>query len=309
MKAVKDFLLSHHVQGSPLLVGFSGGPDSTALLHALLECRRFFPLEIEAAHVDHGWRAESAAEAAILSAHCKEINVPLHTCRLTGGCKGEETAREARFSFFSNLCQKGYQAVLLGHQRDDQAETVLKRILEGAHPLSLGGIEPIQEWKGMQIWRPLLSVPKEEILIWLEKKQLKFFNDVTNADPRFLRGRMRSVIFPELEEKFGKNVAANLSYFGSHAQELADYLSRKTARLWQAAKGGLMDFEPFFPIERLELKTFLKQWVESQDAFLSRVALEDLVRLVEEGRGRSKIVSGQTEIEIHRRVVAIKNHP
>ena len=163
-----DFLERYYQVGRHLLLGFSGGHDSRALLYSLLKWKSRFSLEIALAHVDHGWRSESQLEAEELRKLAQELSLPFHLRRITPGeLKGnlESAAREVRLAFFSALCQQyQYQAVLLGHQRDDQVETVLKRVLEGATLPRLSGLSEVTTIEGITIWRPLLRVDKETIL-------------------------------------------------------------------------------------------------------------------------------------------------
>ena len=302
LQSVKKFLQQHYKEGKPLLVGFSGGPDSTALLHLLIECRRFFSLDIQVCHIDHGWREESRAEAELLQA---QVKLPFHTFRLEGVSRTEDAAREARLEIFEKLYRElDCQALVLGHQGDDQSETVLKRIMEGAHLTSLGGILPVSVRKGMAIWRPLLTAPEEEILQWLQQKNLGYLEDRTNEDPAYLRGRMRKNIFPWLAAQFGKEIAENLRHLGSSAQELKKYLESRTSHLHQAIERSeredSIDLNPFFPCEPLELKSFLKSWLN-----LSRTELEILYRLLQEDASARKIGNS---ITVHRRKVAIKKN-
>ena len=302
LQRVKEFLAAHFREGKPLLVGFSGGPDSTALLHLLMECRRFFSLDLHVCHIDHGWRDESYEEARLLQ---QQVKVPFHTFRLEGVAKTEDAAREARLEIFEKLYRElECQALVLGHQGDDQSETVLKRILEGAHLTSLGGILPVSIRKEMTIWRPLLTIPKDEILQWLQQKNLSYLEDSTNEDPVYLRGRMRKNIFPWLAAQFGKEIAENLRYFGSSAQELKKYLESRAAPLHQAVERSeiedSIDLNPFFPWEPLEIKSFLKSWLK-----LSRTELDILYNLLYEDASCRKI--GDC-ITVHRRKVAFKKN-
>ncbi|MBS0615955.1 MAG: tRNA lysidine(34) synthetase TilS [Verrucomicrobia bacterium] len=299
LQSVKEFLKKNFQEGKPLLVGFSGGPDSTALVHALIECGCN---DLHLCHIDHGWREESGKEAEKLQSQTK---LPFHLFRLEKVAKTEDAARQARLKIFHQLYQKlGCQALVLGHQGDDQSETVLKRILEGAHLTSLGGILPVHSWEGMPIWRPLLQMCKTEIIQWLTKKNIPYLEDSTNDDPAYLRARMRHTIFPWLAKEFGKEIAENLRHLGTSAQELKKYLEARTQPLRQAivkTKGHQsIDLNPFFPWEPLELKSFLKSWLP-----LSRTELESLCSLLQNDAHESKI--GE-HITVHRRIVAYKEN-
>ena len=163
---LRQFLHVHWDGHSPLLLGYSGGPDSKVLLYALLELGVH---SLHVAHIDHGWREESGGEVLLLQHEIEALRLPFHTTRLVAPVKNKEAlAREERFSFFSTLFHKiSAQALLLAHHRDDQVETVLKRILEGAHLPFLTGIESISQRKVMTIWRPLLSCKNRQIISFL----------------------------------------------------------------------------------------------------------------------------------------------
>ena len=306
LKTVKDFLTAHYNKG-PLLVGFSGGPDSMALLHLLLE----FKLELKVAHVDHGWREESREEADRLERHVQSLKLPFYRRRLDGVAQKEDPAREARFAFFQELYRElGCQALVLGHHADDQSETVLKRVLEGASLPALGGIRPLSVKDGMTLWRPLLTVDKPAIREWLEKRGLFSVEDRTNLDSRFLRGRMRTAIIPELEKQFGKGVADNLCRLGETAQELSDYLDRKVRRyedlMVEDASEWRVDLSGCYPLEPLEIKAFLKKWSEKNKIFLSHPALQTLYEILEKGDLHRKVGGSGRWIEVRGRSVAIK---
>lgn len=308
LQEVKRFLEIHYQPGKPVLLGFSGGPDSLALLHLLTECRRFFPIDLHVAHVDHGWRPESKIEAERLK---KDVKFPFYLHHLTNQTGSEEGARKERLRFFSELYKKlECQALFLAHHKDDQAETVLKRILEGAHFLSLGGILPVTNLENMTIWRPLLNVAKKELIEWIKKRELKPILDPTNTDPRYLRSRMRVAIFPDLARQFGKEIAGNLHRLGHTAQEIKEYLDKKTTPYFEHIKrseeGIVIDLNPLYPFEKIELKAFLKKFSEQEELALSHDALQTIFDLLESGASRRKVISRKKNIEIHRRVIALK---
>ncbi len=214
---VIPFLRKYWNQEQPLLLGFSGGPDSMALLHLLLQVK----LPLHLAHIDHGMREESREEAERIASYAKKLGLPFHlrTLREITGSNLEERFREERRQFFHELCGEfSFQAVLLAHHADDQAEVVLKRILEGSRLYNIGGMAPTDEQEGVNFWRPLLGMRKEILLNFLEKKKIAFFEDQTNKNLHYLRARMREEIFPFLEEKFGKQVRNSLCRLGEEAR-------------------------------------------------------------------------------------------
>lgn len=302
LQRAKEFLKSKSISG-PLLLGFSGGTDSLALLHLLLACKKLITFDLEVAHVDHGWREESGMEAEKLQQDIEALGLQFHLSRLEGGCQGEDKARQGRLAFFSSLYKKlGASALLLAHHGDDQSETVLKRIFEGASLYSLGGIKQETYLKGMRIWRPLLGVPKKELKAYLDKRGLKPLHDPTSFD---LRTKMRAQIFPQLEKQFGKEIGLNLRKLGEAAEELAGYLDKKIEPYFKAVHHHSVDLSPFYPFEKVELKAFLKKWTAAEKVFLSRDALETLCQILDKGEGLRKIISRGKTLEIRNRAVAI----
>eukprot|EP01136_Pigoraptor_vietnamica_P021045 Opistho-1_new@70746 len=188
---IRAFLKRHLVSSGPLLLALSGGNDSLALFHLLLACRRFFGFTLQVAHVDHGWRKTSGEEAKSLADMVEKLGFPFHLHTLSPQSSFadrnlEAQARKERLAFFKKLYQQhACQALLLAHHADDQAETVLKRLLEGASLFALGGLKEVTTLQEMQVWRPLLSVPKKELASWNMQKGLTPIEDETNSDPRF----------------------------------------------------------------------------------------------------------------------------
>jgi tRNA(Ile)-lysidine synthase len=261
LKNVKDFLKIHYRPPAPLLLGFSGGPDSTALLHLLRATSTPFHL----AHVDHGWRESSAKEAQELQALASRLGIPFHL-KVVDSMNPqsgdlENRARELRLNFFSTLVQEGgFQALLLAHQADDQAETVLKRVLEGSSLFALHGLQAVSMLRGMQVWRPLLGISKADLTLWLEKRGVIALEDPSNSDPRFLRSRMRQRILPQLEKEFGKQVRNNLLRLAEESSSIAAFIEKKLPPLdLHEIEGGIVvDFRSLFPLTLWELDQLLK---------------------------------------------------
>jgi tRNA(Ile)-lysidine synthase len=212
----------------PLLLGLSGGADSICLLHLLLIWKKSHPITLHLVHVDHGWREESAKEALELQRMAESYGLAFHTKRLDpskyqGNLENE--SRRERLEFFTQVAQSvNAQGIVLGHHGDDQAETLLKRILEGAAITQLHGMLPVTTIGSLTIFRPLLNVTKKELLGWLESKEISFFTDETNSDIQYLRAKMRQLIFPFLQSSFGKNCAHNLIEIAEEAAEVKQHV-------------------------------------------------------------------------------------
>ena len=196
-------IASFHKRGRPLALALSGGPDSLALFHILLDYQKQSPFELHIIHIDHGWRKESHEEAQALERLAEEHALSFHLKRLTARSlrDAENQARLERLSFFKEVAEEvGTQAICLGHHRDDLAETVLKRIFEGAPIERIGGFSFETEMGSLILWRPLIHYSKQEIAA------KGAFEDPTNRDKQLLRTRLREDILPSLEQQFGKRV-------------------------------------------------------------------------------------------------------
>lgn len=305
------YLVQHFLQqqslSKPLLLALSGGPDSLCLFYALLNCQKRLSFTFHVAHVDHGWRVESAQEAILLESLMKKHQIPFHKKVLNPHLlKGnlEDACRQARYCFFKELYQTyQYEAVILGHQADDQAETVLKRLLEGAHWTKLTALQSIAYWEEMPLWRPFLTVSKKEILEWLKQKEIVAFEDATNQDEHFLRARMRRTLFPLLNREFGKEVQHPLRSLAEDIQEIKDYFEIKlTPILAQENRGPFGVYLDFSELEltSLEIKYLIRKMGEKEGIVLSRPIVEAAASFIKEGVANRQLRVGHRTIWIDR---------
>ncbi|OOG45741.1 tRNA lysidine(34) synthetase TilS [Rhodanobacter sp. C01] len=184
-----------------LCVAFSGGPDSTALLHALTQLPVARARGLRALHVDHGLHADSAAWAehcrrfcATLGLPCEVLSVQVHANKGDGL---EAAARRARYDALATHLHEG-EWLLLGHHRDDQVETVLLKLLRGAGPDGLGGMRALRPFGPGQLWRPLLGLSRRQLRDYVEAYELDCIDDPSNADTRLARNHLRHEILPQL---------------------------------------------------------------------------------------------------------------
>lgn len=303
---IQRFLQQQNLS-KPLLLALSGGPDSLCLFHCLLQCQERLPFQFHVAHIDHGWRSESQEEAKALEALTNQYQIPFHKKVLNPQLlKGnlEEASRQARYAFFEELYRThGFQAVLLGHQAEDQAETVLKRLLEGSHWAKLGSLQPIFEWNGMPVWRPFLSISKRDILEWLQQRNMVPFEDATNQDQRFLRARMRQTIFPFLNQEFGKEVQQPLRALAEEIQEIKIYFDHKLNPIMENENRGplgvYLDFTDL-QLTSLEIKYLIRKMSEKEGIILSRPLADLATQLIQEGAANRQLEIGHRTFWIDR---------
>jgi len=212
-------------------VGVSGGPDSIALLHCLLTLAPTFGLRLHVVHVNHGLRPDAEADQAFVEELARHWSVPLSvervTIPLTGGQSPEARARAARYAAFRRAARRVRAArVALGHTADDQAETVLMRLLQGAGPRGLAGIPPI---RGPYI-RPLIEVRRHQIEAELRCLGIGWREDSTNRDPKFLRNRIRHDLLPFLSASYHPRIVEALCGAGALTRALVSDLDALAAR-------------------------------------------------------------------------------
>ena len=312
MEAVfSEFLKNYFPDRPRLLLGLSGGPDSMALFCLLVADA--YPFEV--AHIDHAWRPESGQEAEELKEICCSEGVTFHVKRLKPSEQKnmEEEARKSRLAFFREVVeQEGLAGVLLAHQADDQAETVLKRVFEGASLPKLKGLVPRIELEGMVIYRPLLTVRKTDLIKWLEERQIQYFQDTTNLDPRFLRSRLRETLMPFVSSHFGKQITPSLCRVGEAAAELGAFLEEQMrpymSRIRHLPTGIALDFDPDPPTSSFLWKAMIRSLFDSQRMALSNAVLETILDHLQKGSCHKCLNVGGRDVRIHRKELTIQRN-
>ncbi|MBN1778293.1 MAG: tRNA lysidine(34) synthetase TilS [Clostridiales bacterium] len=255
-----------------VLVALSGGADSVALLLAMLELKEKYGLAVYAVHVEHGLRGEeSLADAAFCEALCGRLHVPFACdhANLRGGMDdagAEAAAREARYTLLlarAKTC--GADALLLAHHQDDQAETVLQRLLRGSGARGLSGMEETAVRDGVTLIRPFLSLPKQVLINALEGTDYRI--DESNLSPVCQRNRIRLAIMPKLIEENPAAIA--------HIAQSAALLRLDEACLQKQAdailQNALIDKPPYFCLHR--------EAVQDTDAAVALRALRSFAEL------------------------------
>jgi tRNA(Ile)-lysidine synthase len=211
-----------------LCVAFSGGPDSTALLHVLAQLPDARARGLRALHVDHGLHADSAKWAGHCRAFCESLGVPLACLRVTvddtRGEGVEAAARRARRAAFTGELRGG-EWLVLAHHRDDQIETVLLKLLRGAGPEGLGGMRPLRSFARGCLWRPLLDVPRSVLRDYVAAHALPCIDDPANADPRFARNVLRNDILPRMTSHW-PHAGTSILHAAMLCRTAADHLVR-----------------------------------------------------------------------------------
>jgi tRNA(Ile)-lysidine synthase len=272
-----------------VLVAVSGGVDSVALLH-LLRFAAPGP-EIHAAHFDHRMRLSSGGDARWVAGLCRAWDVPLTHARARARPASEAVARDMRYEFLHEAAARvAADAVLTGHHADDQAETLLFRIVRGT---GLPGLVGIPARRGILV-RPLLPFTRHEIVRYARRVRLGWREDPTNRDLRYARNHIRHVVLPALEA-VRPGAAAGLARLASLAEE--------SERAWQdVAASALRDAaisrdDAGFVLARDRLLAYhphlrarmLRQLLRELGSQPDRTAIGEAVRFAQRGRSGSRI--------------------
>lgn len=271
----------------PVAVALSAGADSSALL---LSAQRLWAGRVLALHVNHGMQAAAATFEQQAMALSQALGVPCHmesvAVRLAPGQSPEEEARRVRYQALARLAQQGRAcAVLLGHQADDQAETLALAMGRGAGLPGLAAMAPVFERHGVCFGRPLLSLGGRELRQWLQSENVPYVEDPSNGDLRLARNRIRHVLMPAWERCFPayRDTLARNARHLAQAQGLLEEL----ARMDLVQTGSPPSIASLQRLGRERQANVLRLWIKGEAGQgPSTAQLETLLDLLERCRTR-----------------------
>jgi tRNA(Ile)-lysidine synthase len=271
-----------------LVLGFSGGLDSTVLLQALVNIAPEFQRPLLAVHVHHGLSPNADAWAEHVSALCERHQLPLHIhhVQVTATASIEAAARDARCAAFAQSLQAG-DALLLAQHQDDQAETVLFRLLRGAGVRGLGamhatsvfpGVFPLEADVFIPCWRPFLSISRQALEHYARAQALQWIEDESNQDTRYARNFLRQDIIPRLQTQWPM-LTQTLAATARRLQEADSVLDELAAEMAQACIDSRrrLFIPAFMALSPARQHLLLRYWLRQQTLPLpSAVVLEKI---------------------------------
>lgn len=291
LRAVGDALARIAMRrGAMVLVALSGGPDSVALLHAMLALRDRFGYRLAAAHLNHCIRAaESDRDEAFVRDLCARLVIDLTVERATGLLPGtanlEEKAREMRHRFLNATADRiGADFIALAHHAGDQAETVMLRLLRGAGAAGLGAMDARGQGK---IIRPMLDVTRAEVMSYLTATGASFVTDTSNQSRAILRNRIRVELLPMLEREYAPGLGARLVELAGEMRALDDFIMAAARHeLASMVSGDALDISGLAALHPALQSAVLRQFLKERIGDLRRIGrvhIEALQRLCVEG--------------------------
>jgi tRNA(Ile)-lysidine synthase len=244
-KAVEETIERHNMllKGDTVLVALSGGPDSVCLLNILEELRSAYSLTICVAHLNHQIRGKAAdrdAEFVRRTAEQKghafvESSADVKAFAREKKLSVEEAGRKLRYEFLlRSALSLGANRVAVGHNADDQAETILMRLIRGTGPHGLAGIPPVRGLggpEGPKVIRPLINVWRTDIIRHVRARKLKYRRDATNESPEYLRNKIRLELLPHLQKEYNPRIKQRLASVASLLAAENDLIKGEAALL------------------------------------------------------------------------------
>ena len=285
-----------------IILGFSGGPDSLFLLHILDVLKNEGLITLVAAHLDHQWRQESAAEALFCKNYCEQKNIECivhiadqYAQKVPHSTSKEALGRNLRRAFLTTI-KNHYdaQAIALAHHRQDQLETFFVRIIRGA---SLSGLTCMKQHTPPYL-RPLLSYNKSDILTYLEQHAIPFCSDPTNNHETFLRNRIRHNIIPactNADARFEQKLESTIQQLQQEDAFLQQLTIKKLAELSHINHAGrsvinLLAFQNTDPV--LQRRILLNLLITQQRHFLpSSATINEIIRFLMGTKGGQHCVT------------------
>lgn len=287
--------------GERVLVGLSGGADSVALTELLVELRSRLGITLVLAHLNHGLRPEADEDEEFCRSLSDRLSLPFASGRedVASGARAskrsiEDEGRRARYRFLEAQAKRfDAQRIAVGHTLDDQAETLLLRLLRGSGSRGLGGIHPVKDGG---IVRPLIEVRRQEIEAYLEERGARFREDESNADPRFTRNRIRHLELPRLSSAYNPRLVETLARSAALLRDEEEWMEGEARNafdlLASVSEDAILLESPALLRHPLALRRRLLRIAIERLRGLGDVSqghIEDVLAMIDEGRSGSEL--------------------
>lgn len=284
-------------KGDSILVGYSGGMDSSFLLSLLMEIKDEYELKISAAHLNHLVRGDEALrDENFCRQQCKKYNIPFYSERkdMHGlaeelGISKEAAGRKLRRDFFNRIIKENnIKKVALAHNYDDQVETLLMRILRGTGIDGLAGIS----YKNEKYIRPILNIRRCEIEEYILKNNIPFVEDSTNKESEYHRNKIRNDLLPLLEREYNPNISEaifNLSEIAKiESDALENLTNNKFEKVAEIKNGkGILNIKKFHDVDRGVRNRIIRKMFEELTGNLMDLSMENVYEVLDLSYGET----------------------
>lgn len=299
-----------------IVLGVSGGPDSTCLFHIFLELQKQIKFTFVVCHINHKIREEADTDELYVEEMCKTYNIPFYVERIkvTDMAKKEkvgteEMGRKVRYEFFNNILKKEKaNRIATAHTKNDLSETVLMNLLRGTGLSGLKGIEPKRENKYI---RPLIECEKQEIDEYCKEKGLNPRIDKTNFENTYTRNKIRNELIPYLKKEFNPSIIEALARTAEIISNEDKYIESQTKQYYNAILIGNSQTEVILDLKKFnELDLVIKNRIVlytittlfNSSAGIEKKHIEDIIKLCGNNIGNKYLIPNK-KIKI-----LVKNH-
>lgn len=297
IKKIQNFAFQNNLweRGSKIVLGVSGGPDSVVLLDIFNHLAKKYDFQLHIAHVNYGLRGKDSQKDEIFVRELGEkYDIAVNVLKpKKAEYKGnlENSLRKIRYDFFEQIRQKlNFDLVAVAHNQDDQAETVLMRIIRGSGLSGLGAMKA----KTNGTIRPLLCASRKEILAHIKQKKLVYRVDKSNLDTKFTRNSIRHGLLPYLEKNFNPSIKKTLSEWSAIVADDYDFIDKSAERFAKSVcKNKCMDFSAKLfldlhqSIQRQVLRNILKKMKNSTED-IENQQIEEMIKIIKSSKSKTQ---------------------
>ena len=295
---VKETIRRHNLfsREEKILIAFSGGIDSTALLHLLRELKEEWPITLALGHFNHKLRQNAEKEELFVRNAAEKLGLPLYVSsedvRAYAGkhkLNIEEAGRNLRYDFLKDAAKNfGFSKIATGHTKNDQAETFFMRLFRGSGLSGLSGIYPVVD---NLIIRPLLYITREEIIAYLCSIKAEFQEDESNSDNRFLRNRIRSELLPYIQKEFDPHLISRIGKVSDLFQEeelvLKELVKKETRKAIQRKEDSIfLDLNILSTLPVGLARRVMRKFITEIKGDLRKISFEDIESVLDLAEGK-----------------------
>ena len=290
---VKDTIEKYNLisPADKVIIAVSGGPDSMSILNYLYENKEDYKIEIIVCHVNHGIRENANLDEEYVKKYCEDRNIMLfikHEDVVSLAKKSkrglEETGRIVRYNFFEEIANsEKANKIIVAHNKNDNAETIIMNVIRGS---GLSGLKGIEEKRGKYI-RPLINCSREEIEEYCKKENLNPRHDESNDDNTYTRNKIRNIVIPYIKNEFNPNIVDTLKRLSDIIKEDEEYLEQKTEESFDrlaSREGEKISFvvRDFNNEDRVIQKRLIQKAIKEVAGSLNeidKINIEDIIKL------------------------------
>ncbi len=308
INSVKRYIIKNKLifPGEHIVIGVSGGADSICLFHILKSLQKEYKLTLTVAHINHGMRKEAQEDAAFVETLCKEWEVDYqeHNCNIVQLAKEQKISEELvgrneRYDFFERVrAQCHGDKIAVAHTMNDQAETMLMRLIRGSGVTGLGAIMAKRDF----IIRPILLMSREEVEEYCLKNRLGFKEDASNKMAIYTRNKLRLQVLPILKKEFNPRVVEVVAQAATQLQETENYLENQTKEAYESVvhkykNGYSISIEKLLSFHAVIQSRIIRMAIEYHLGSLKNIHYQnvnDILSLTHKQSGKSINIGGES---------------